>query len=108
MWGLIWSGHGYLVYHKEEQRVETLKAEAARLRQQKGKLTREVLHLRHDPSVIEKYVHQELGYVHQDEFMVIVPKVSGGGSKGDMSEKKALSLKKKHADRPVRPLHSLR
>jgi len=108
MWGLIWSGHGYLVYHKEEQRVETLKAEAARLRQQKGQLAREVLHLRHDPGVIEKYVHQELGYVHPDEFMVIMPKASDDGSEGNMSEKKAPSLKKKHADTPVRPLHSLR
>ncbi len=95
MWNLIWSGHGYLIYHHEKQRVEALKSEAVRLRQQRGKLARKVLRLRHDPETLEKYIHQELGYVHPDEFMVIIPKSSGGGGKENMSEEKTPPLRGK-------------
>jgi len=77
VWNLIWSDHGYLVYHKEKQQFETLKAEVANLRRQREKLAKEVLRLRHDPKALEEYVHRELGYVHPDEFMVIMPDSKG-------------------------------
>jgi len=74
VYNLILSEHGYLVYRKEKQQLSTLQAEVAKLRQQRETLAKEVLRLRHDPKALEELVHRELGYVHPDEYMLILPK----------------------------------
>jgi len=74
IYSLVFSDHGYLVYRKEEQQLSVLQAEVDQLRQQREKLAREVLRLRHDPRALEELVHRELGYVHPDEYMLILPK----------------------------------
>lgn len=94
-YNLVLSDHGYLVYRKEQQSLSGLQAEVAKLRQQREKLAREVLRLRHDPKALEELVHRELGYVHPDEYMLIIPKSSGGGSQGNMIRKKTPSSGKK-------------
>jgi len=74
IYSLVFSNYGYLVYRKEQQHLATLQTEVARLRQQREKLAREILRLRHDPGALEELVHRELGYVHPDEYMLILPK----------------------------------
>ncbi|MDQ6957655.1 MAG: septum formation initiator family protein [Mariprofundaceae bacterium] len=73
-YNLVFSDHGYLVYRKEQQGLSDLRAEVSKLRQQREKLAKEVLRLRHDPKALEELVHRELGYVHPDEYMLILPK----------------------------------
>jgi len=73
-YSLVFSDHGYLVYRKEQQGLSDLQAEVVKLRQQREKLAREILRLRHDPKALEELVHRELGYVHPDEYMLILPK----------------------------------
>jgi len=73
VYSLIFSDYGYLVYRKEHQRFLMLQTQIARLRQQREKLAGEILHLRHDPKALEELVHRELGYVHPDEYMLILP-----------------------------------
>ena len=92
---LVFSDHGYLVYRQEQRRLADLQAEVARLRQQRERLAKEVLRLRHDPRALEELVHRELGYVHRDEFMLIMPdkgkkqglRSKGSGKKGHLQEK---------------------
>jgi len=74
VYNLVLSDHGYLVYRKEKQQLSILQAEVDKLRQQREKLAKEVLRLRHDPKALEELVHRELGYVHPDEYMLILPK----------------------------------
>lgn len=76
-YNLVLSDHGYLVYRKEQQSLSDLQAEVAKLRQQREKLAKEVLRLRHDPKALEELVHRELGYVYPDEYMLIMPEGSG-------------------------------
>ena len=72
-WNLIFSDHGYLVYQKEAVQLEQLKAEVSALKVERERLAKEVLRFRDDPRALEELVHRELGYVHQDEYMVIMP-----------------------------------
>ncbi len=76
-YSLVFSDHGYLVYRKEQQGLSGLQTEVVKLRQQREKLAREILRLRHDPKALEELVHRELGYVHPDEYMLILPEGSG-------------------------------
>ncbi len=73
VWGLVFSEHGYLVYREELARFQELQDEVVHLKQQREQLARQILSLRNDPEALEELVHRELGYVHQDEFMLIMP-----------------------------------
>ncbi len=77
IYSLVFSDYGYLVYRKEHQRFSILQAKIVKLRQQREKLAGKILHLRHDPEALEELVHRELGYVHPDEYMLILPEGSG-------------------------------
>ena len=70
---VIFSEHGYLVYRGEQQQVQHLQAQLKALRQQREKLARDILRLRHDPQALEDLVHRDLGYLYPDEFMMIMP-----------------------------------
>jgi len=72
-WDLLLSDHGYLVYRQEQQKLLQLQAEVTRLKAQREQLAREILRLRNDPAALEELIHRELGYVHRDEFMLIMP-----------------------------------
>jgi len=72
-WNLIFSDHGYLVYRGEAQQLQLLKDELVAMKAERERLAREVLRLRNDPDALEEMIHRELGYVHSDEFMVIMP-----------------------------------
>jgi len=72
-WGLVFSEHGYLVYREEVSQFQKLQDEVTHLKQQREQLARKILSLRNDPEALEELVHRELGYVHQDEFMLIMP-----------------------------------
>jgi cell division protein FtsB len=74
-WSLLFSDHGYMVYQQEVQQLEKLKTENASL---KERLASEILRLRNDPDALEQLVHDELGYVHGDEFMLVMPEEKGG------------------------------
>lgn len=81
-WSLIFSDHGYLVYRQEAQKLEQLRQEVAQLKAERERLAERILELRNDPEALEELVHRELGYVHRDEFMLIMPegKHDEGGS----------------------------
>jgi cell division protein FtsB len=70
---LIFSDHGYLVYRREHAELLKLQAEVAEMRQEREQLARQVLQLRNDPKALEELIHRELGYVHPDEYMLILP-----------------------------------
>jgi len=72
-WGLIFSDHGYLVYRDESTQLQALQDEVSRLKKEREILAQKILRLRNDPDALEELVHRELGYVHQDEFMLIMP-----------------------------------
>jgi len=72
-WDLILSDHGYLVYHQEQQKLTQLQAEVEKLKAERERLAKQILRLRNDPEALEELVHRELGYVHPDEFMLIMP-----------------------------------
>jgi len=74
LWDLIFSDHGYLVYRSEQAELQQLKAEIEVLKLKRKKLGAEILRLRNDPKALEELVHRELGYVHPDEYMLILPK----------------------------------
>jgi len=84
-WDLIFSDHGYLVYRNERQNLEEARAELEALKARREKLAREILRLRNDPKALEELVHRELGYVHPDEYMVIMP--DDGKQKGEEKPK---------------------
>jgi len=70
---LVFSDHGYLVYRHEHAELLKLQDEVAQMRQQRQQLARKVLQLRNDPKALEELIHRELGYVHPDEYMLILP-----------------------------------
>jgi cell division protein FtsB len=70
---LVFSDHGYLVYRREHAELLKLQAEVVQMRQDRERLARQVLQLRHDPKALEELIHRELGYVHPDEYMLILP-----------------------------------
>jgi cell division protein FtsB len=70
---LIFSDHGYLVYRREHAELLKLQAEVKQMRQQRQRLARQVLQLRNNPKALEELIHRELGYVHPDEYMLILP-----------------------------------
>jgi len=72
-WTLVFSDHGYLVYRQEAEQLQQLKSEVAALKVERERLAQEVLRLRNDPDALEELVHRELGYVHPDEYMLIMP-----------------------------------
>ncbi|MDQ6982356.1 MAG: septum formation initiator family protein [Mariprofundus sp.] len=72
-WNLVFSDHGYLVYRHEAEQLQQLKSDVATLKAEREQLAKEVLRLRNDPDALEELVHRELGYVHPDEYMVIMP-----------------------------------
>jgi len=72
-WSLIFSDHGYLIYRQEAEQVQVLRQELAQIKAERERLAREVLRLRDDPEALEELIHRELGYVHPDELMVIMP-----------------------------------
>jgi len=70
---LVFSDHGYLVYRREHAELLNLQAEVKQMRLQRQQLARRVLQLRNDPKALEALIHRELGYVHPDEYMLILP-----------------------------------
>ncbi len=77
LWNLIFSDHGYLVYQHEAEQVHQMETELSALKAKREHLAQEVLRLRDDPAALEELIHKELGYVHPDEFMVIMPVSKG-------------------------------
>jgi len=76
-WNLLFSDHGHMVYREEVRKLEQLKSEITSLKNDRERLAREILRLRNDPDALEQLVHEELGYVHSDEFMLVMPEESG-------------------------------
>ena len=76
-WSLLFSDQGYLVYRQEVQSLAELKAELQAMKQEREHLASEILRLRNDPDALEQLVHDELGYVHSDEYMMIMPAEKG-------------------------------
>ncbi len=81
VWNLTLSDYGYAVYQKEADQLEQLKYEVEELKLERERLAKEVLRFRDDPHALEELVHRELGYVHPDEYMVIMPEQSAGKGK---------------------------
>ena len=77
-WGLLFSDHGYVVYQQEARELEQLRAENTSLKNDREYLAGEILRLRNDPDALEQLVHEELGYVHADEFMLVMPEEKEG------------------------------
>jgi len=82
-WGLLFSDRGYVVYQQEARELEQLKAENASLKNDRERLARDIIRFRNDPDALEQLVHEELGYVHSDEFMLVIPEENGGEGKRD-------------------------
>jgi len=81
---LLFSRHGYLVYRREQAELAKLKAEVRRLTRERRRLASAVHRLKHDPEALEELAHRELGYVHKDEYMLILPEggpASGAGNR---------------------------
>jgi len=78
VYDLVFSDYGYLVYRQEQKSYEALKQEVKGLQKRRERLAREVLRLRNDPDALEELAHRELGYVHRDEFMLIMPEKGKG------------------------------
>jgi cell division protein FtsB len=72
-WGLLFADYGYKVYRREAAQLEQLKSEIEMQKKKREELAREVLRLRNDPDALEELIHRELGYVHADEFMLVMP-----------------------------------
>ena len=81
IWDLILSDHGYFVFKGEYQQQQNLSADIKSLQEDKEKLKTEIIRLREDPKVLEEVIHRELGYVHSDEYMLIMPKTKQDKSK---------------------------
>jgi cell division protein FtsB len=80
-WSLLFSDRGYVVYQQEARKFEELKAELAGLKNDRERLASKILRFRNDPDALEQLVHEELGYVHGDEFMLVIPEEKGGERK---------------------------
>ena len=72
-WNLIFSDHGCLVYRQDAEQLQQLESEVEALKAGRERLAQEVLRLRNDPDALEELIHRELGYVHPDEYMLIIP-----------------------------------
>ncbi|MDX8403991.1 MAG: septum formation initiator family protein [Mariprofundaceae bacterium] len=81
VYDLSFSNHGYRVYFSEKTELETLTNELEELKAEREKLAKEILRLRNNPKALEELVHRELGYVHPDEFMLIMPDDKKNGAK---------------------------
>ncbi len=75
-WNLLFSEHGYLVYQQEQVQLEQLQQQLQQSKSEREQLASEVLRLRNNPEALEELIHRELGYVHPDEFMLIMPEHS--------------------------------
>lgn len=69
----MFSDHGYLVYRAEVLESQRLEQELQALKAQREHLAQDILRLRNDPKALEDLVHRELGYLHPDEYMIIIP-----------------------------------
>jgi len=78
LYDLVFSDHGYLVYRTEQQQVQALQLELEQLKQQRETLAQDILRLRNNPKALEDLVHQNLGYLYPDEFMMIMPDKNAG------------------------------
>jgi len=87
LWNLIFSDHGYFVYQQEAAELQQLKATVATLKIERERLANEVLRFRNDPQALEELVHRELGYVHSDEYMVIMPTTTPANVKQKKKER---------------------
>ena len=67
------SEHGYRVYHQEQLQLQQMQLQLKSLQQQRERLAKQILELRHNPKALEDLVHRELGYVYPDELMMIMP-----------------------------------
>ncbi len=85
-WSLVFSDHGYLVYRQEQQQLQALQQQLDALKQQRQQLAKDILRLRNDPQALEELVHRELGYVHPDEFILMMP---DGKKAGNATGKRA-------------------
>jgi len=81
LWNLVLSDHGYLVYRGEALQLQQLESELSTLKVERERLAKEVLRLRNDPQALEELIHRELGYVHPDEYMVIMPEIPASKGK---------------------------
>ncbi|MDQ6974241.1 MAG: septum formation initiator family protein [Mariprofundaceae bacterium] len=70
---LVFSKHGYIVYQQEQQHLMALQHQADDLKQQRETMIRRILQLRHNPKALEDLVHERLGYVYPDEYILIMP-----------------------------------
>ena len=75
-----------MVYQQEARQLEQLKAEIASLKNDREHLARDILRFRNNPDALERLVHEELGYVHSDEFMLVMPKEVKREEKGVRGE----------------------
>jgi len=75
LWDLLFSDHGYPVYRKDRAQIIELKQQIHKLKDQREHLAKEILRLRHDPKALEQLVHQRLGYLHPDEFVILHPEM---------------------------------
>ncbi len=73
IWDFVFSEHGWLVYQDELQQFQAMQRQLQDMKEQRKHLADEILRLRHDPEALEELVHRELGYVHPDEYMLILP-----------------------------------
>ena len=76
-WSVLFSDQGYLVFRQEAKVLAELKAEVEALKDERERLAGKILRLRNDPEALEQLVHEELGYVHGDELMLIMPAEKG-------------------------------
>ncbi len=83
---VLFSDHGYFTYRSEKAELQNLRAELAELKTKREKLAKEVLRLRNDPKALEELVHRELGYVHPDEYMLIIPEEKSPLKENDKHE----------------------
>jgi len=73
VWALLFSDHSYRTYRHDQAQSLKLKQQIAELQQQREQLAKEILRLRNDPKEQERVIHERLGYVHPDEYIVLHP-----------------------------------
>ena len=86
LWDLIFSEHGFVVFQNEKMQLEALNEEIRLLRQEEQQLKSEIIRLREDPKALEEVIHQELGYVYPDEYMLIMPEDEGAKASPDAAK----------------------
>ena len=84
---VLFSEHGYRVYHQEKLQLQQLRQQLEDLQLQQQRLAKQILKLRHDPKALEELVHRELGYVYPDELMMIMPEKQSQQGKPDAARK---------------------